>query len=55
MNPNNERFTTYKSGNFDSAYMGNDKACVVVGIRHVQIAMDHGGVERSVMSNIFLS
>jgi len=32
------------SNNFGSVYMGNDKACVVIGMRHVQIAMDNGGV-----------
>ena len=42
MTPNKEWFTTYKLGNFDSVYMDNDKACVVVGMGQVQIAMDDG-------------
>ena len=44
MTPNKEQFTTYKSGNFGSVYNGNDKACVVVGMGRMQIAMDDGGV-----------
>ena len=44
MTPNREWFTTYKSSNFGNVYMSNDKACVVVGMRQVQIAMDDGGV-----------
>ena len=39
MTPNREWFTTYMSDNFGNVYMGNDKVCVVVGMRQVQIAM----------------
>lgn len=44
MTPNREWFTTYKSGNFGNVYMGNNKACVVVGRGQVHIAMDDGGL-----------
>ena len=44
MTPNRQWFTTYKSGNFGSVYMGNNKTCAIVGMGQVQIAMDDDGV-----------
>ena len=44
MSLNREWFTSYRSDNFGSVYMDNDKVCVVVGMRQVQIAMDDSKV-----------
>ena len=44
MTPKKEQFSIHTLGNFGSVYIGNDRECVVVGMRQVQIAMDNGGV-----------
>ncbi|KAL0431218.1 UNVERIFIED_CONTAM: Retrovirus-related Pol polyprotein from transposon TNT 1-94 [Sesamum radiatum] len=42
--PNREWFTSYKSGNSDSVYLGDDRCCSIVGVGDVRIKMYDGTV-----------
>lgn len=44
MAPYQKWFTTYKSHNFGFIYMGNDKPCIIIGMRQIKIVMDDSGV-----------
>lgn len=44
MTSHKEWFTTFRSRYFDFDYLGDNKACVVTGIRQIKIVMDKGGM-----------
>ena len=46
MTPDKKWFTSYRSGSFGCVYLGDDKPCVITGIRTIKIQL-HDGVVRT--------
>ena len=46
MTPNNEWFTSYRSGSFGTVHLGKDKPCAITGICTIKIQL-HDGVVRT--------